>query len=40
MRLSPSNIYLGVSAVTGLAFVRMATTSGVYAIREAGLDPL
>jgi len=40
MRLSPSNIYLGVSAVTGLAFVLTATTSGVYAIREAGLDPL
>ena len=40
MRISPSAIFLSVSAVRSLAFTLMATTSGVYAIREVGLDPL
>ncbi len=40
MRLSPTALYLSGAAALGLAFSLLATTSGVYAIREVGLNPL
>ena len=40
MRSSPTVLYLTGAAVGGLAFSILATTSGVYAIREVGLNPL
>ncbi len=40
VRLSPTTLYLTSAAALGLSFSLLATTSGVYAIREVGLNPL
>ncbi len=40
LRITPTALYLTGAAALGLAFSLLATTSGVYAIREVGLNPL
>ena len=40
VRLSPTTLFLISAAALGFSFSLLATTSGVYAIREVGLNPL